>query len=628
LFLVALSACAKKEPTSPALETAPVLSALTAPTQVYMVGQTVFRISVQVEDDQGLPTVESVRFRIIRMEGAVEVQNGDLKDEGTDGDLVARDGIFSADLSSDFAGTTAGTFEISVLATDVSGNQSNTLRASISVLSGAADGSPALMNASAPTTIFVNPDFEFLLSVSAAHPDGLLNIKRVYYEYTPPTKPNPTLFGDLYDDGTHGDQVASDGTYTVALGSRLFPKTSGYYLRLLAEDVAGNLSNPLVVKVSGRSERAFEPLLSGLSAPNIVILDTLRSTIKFSLRIDDPQGLNDLSFVRFSVDLPDGSRAGHFEMADDGNIAISGDAAGGDGIFTGLYNLPIMPGEFRFVFQAKDQNDYLSNKIEHFIPATQLESPVVTNFLSPGLIVITDDQDETIAVSVDVSDPQGIGDIASVQYRLLNSAGEEVNGGPFAMFDDGMAASTGDSTAGDGRFSALVTFDGLSTAGGDHTFIFSARDQKDSSSNDLTRTLTVAFNHSPVLSNLVAPDSAETHPTQTKQFLLSVDVFDQEGLEDVELVRFRSFLPSVNGQPQQEAQNSPTEMFDDGDFFVNGDQIEADGIFSRIINLPAQNEVPVQEGDFKFVFEAWDKSGRVSNRIEHFVNVKNGTGVD
>jgi hypothetical protein len=69
-------------------------------------------------------------------------------------------------------------------------------------------------------------------------------------------------------------------------------------------------------------------------------------------------------------------------------------------------------------------------------------------------------------------------------------------------------------------------------------------------------------------------------------------------------------------------------MFDDGDFLVNGDQIEADGIFSRIINLPAQNEVPVQEGDFKFVFEAWDKSGRVSNRIEHFVNVKNGTGVD
>jgi hypothetical protein len=42
-----------------------------------------------------------------------------------------------------------------------------------------------------------------------------------------------------------------------------------------------------------------------------------------------------------------------------------------------------------------------------------------------------------------------------------------------------------------------------------------------------------------------------------------------------------------------------------------------DGTYSRIINLPPT----AIRGDFRFVFEARDKSGLVSNTIEHIMTV-------
>ena len=72
--------------------------------------------------------------------------------------------------------------------------------------------------------------------------------------------------------------------------------------------------------------------------------------------------------------------------------------------------------------------------------------------------------------------------------------------------------------------------------------------------------------NSPVISNLVAPDTVEIDPEQTRQILLSVDVDDAEGLDNIDIVQFRSFLPSGN-----EAQESPFELKDDGEILISGD---------------------------------------------------------
>ena len=47
------------------------------------------------------------------------------------------------------------------------------------------------------------------------------------------------------------------------------------------------------------------------------------------------------------------------------------------------------------------------------------------------------------------------------------------------------------------------------------------------------------------------------------------------------------------------------------------DEARADGTYSRIINLPPT----ALRGDFRFVFEARDKSGLSSNIIEHIMTV-------
>ena len=116
----------------------------------------------------------------------------------------------------------------------------------------------------------------------------------------------------------------------------------------------------------------------------------------------------------------------------------------------------------------------------------------------------------------------------------------------------------------------------------------------------------------PVIANLVAPDTVQIIPNGVVKILMSIDVSDPQGLSDINFVRFRSFLPGGN-----EATNSPFDLADDGNSSVTGDDVAGDGTYSILINLPSNTTT----GDFRFVFEAEDKSGKESNIIEHILTV-------
>jgi hypothetical protein len=603
-------ACSKDLPVDPGPDGTPLLSGLAVPSLLFNQSQTEFVISVLVESPSDPDAIGEVRYQITKTGSGNVVTEGRMLDDGTQGDLIPGDNRFTAQITGQFAQSDTGTFIISSFITTTQGQKSEPISAHVTIEAGSNGASPLITRATGPASVLADAAFDFVVTVEVTDPDGPEDIAKVRYVYAPPGLPNPTRDGELRDDGQEGDQTPGDGVYSVRYNNGDFSATADYQLRFQAEDRSGNFSNPQVVMIRGRMERTQEPLLANLVAPALIILEQVSTTgITLRLDVDDPQGIGDIDALHLLVTLPGGEQ-------DPGNpFAMQHD---GGNTFIASYELPILVGEFRFVFQARDKSNFLSNRIEHALAVTQIATPIITNAMLQAQVVIADMQDSTIVTSVQISDPQGLTDVAWVRYSVFQPDGQEVPDGPFAMVDDGDIAGSGDQTAGDGTYSGRFTFDAATALAGDYKFSYQAKDNSDSLSNVLEKTIAVFFNNSPELSNLVAPDTVAINPERTTQILITVDVADAEGLEDIEFVKFRSFLPDGN-----EARESPFELKDDGDRLVTGDQEAGDGTYSIVINLPSQG---VQPGDFTFIFKAEDKGGLSSDEIIHIMTVTDETG--
>jgi hypothetical protein len=117
----------------------------------------------------------------------------------------------------------------------------------------------------------------------------------------------------------------------------------------------------------------------------------------------------------------------------------------------------------------------------------------------------------------------------------------------------------------------------------------------------------------PVISNLVAPDTV-TIGTQKVLILVTVQVTDSAGLQDIKSVFFNSYVPPDN----HAAPGNPFIMYDNG---ANGDAVAGDGIYSLIVELPPPpTSVPL--GTYTWVFQAVSNEGDTSNVIIHKIVVQ------
>lgn len=113
--------------------------------------------------------------------------------------------------------------------------------------------------------------------------------------------------------------------------------------------------------------------------------------------------------------------------------------------------------------------------------------------------------------------------------------------------------------------------------------------------------------YKPIISNdIVDPDTAVV--TDTTSILTSVNVFDQDGLSDIDKVYFVVYRPNgtTNG-----AQNV---LFDDG-LSSHGDLTAGDGIYSLIIEIYSTNT----KGIYRLEFQAKDRNGNLSNILNHLL---------
>jgi hypothetical protein len=132
-------------------------------------------------------------------------------------------------------------------------------------------------------------------------------------------------------------------------------------------------------------------------------------------------------------------------------------------------------------------------------------------------------------------------------------------------------------------------------------------------SNAIIMPLTVfRGNHSPIISDLVGPDTV-TLGSQSQTILLTVNARDADGQADVARVVFNSYKP--NGSATG---GNPYLMFDDGLATTHGDVKAGDGIFSLLVVLPSNSQL----GTYRFEFQAFDRLNEPSNIIILRLTVK------
>ncbi|MFZ1289438.1 MAG: hypothetical protein WAR79_05080 [Melioribacteraceae bacterium] len=136
-----------------------------------------------------------------------------------------------------------------------------------------------------------------------------------------------------------------------------------------------NIKKVGIKKFKYYSEAAnLPPIISELNIPSEI---DKNSAFVFTIKVSDPNGLNDIKDVYFELLRPDSSvvyadannTKTEFPMFDNGDVSGSGDEVRGDGIFS-LKNSfddkpgkPVQLGNWHFKFNAVDKSGLISNTI-------------------------------------------------------------------------------------------------------------------------------------------------------------------------------------------------------------------------------------------------------------------------
>ena len=212
--------------------------------------------------------------------------------------------------------------------------------------------------------------------------------------------------------------------------------------------------------------------------------DPIDTTIVFSALVED---INANTLVTYTVlDLL-------------GNVIVSGDFTNnGGGKFSASAHFHILKqdvGTYSVKFQAVNDPENESNILVQSILVINGNNhqPVVSNLVMPGTVSIPPVGDTTfVKITVVVSDPDGLQDIASVSFTSRRPDSTVV--GIYPMYDDGgltpvipFGLKSGDAFAGDGIYTLTIPLTSSTTGNTYRDFSIIATDRSGESSNVLTQ---------------------------------------------------------------------------------------------------------------------------------------------
>lgn len=224
-----------------------------------------------------------------------------------------------------------------------------------------------------------------------------------------------------------------------------------------------------------------------------------------------------------------------------------------------------------------------------------VESPkfTITDFYAPDTVIYSQN-DSSFVINV-VLDSNSKFDGAWL--RLFSPNGEAINKQPVYLRDNGRLVD-GDSVEGDGKYSAKLYLSRYNS-NGTYELVIYANFALYGNNKVLThkfKYFNEQINYPPVLYNLSMPDTIEIETP----FAFTVQAYDQNGPEDIKKVSFK-FIRLEDGT--------------ESDFYQ---MTKSDDVyrFENIFSSAAKGKTR------KFIFQAEDQSGALSDSLTHYIYVK------
>ncbi len=201
--------------------------------------------------------------------------------------------------------------------------------------------------------------------------------------------------------------------------------------------------------------------------------------------VSDPSGPGNVRSVTYSLFAP--GQSGSFIRGDMQHIGMTDTTALYNAGFSFNLRRPDI-GAFLIEVQAENPSNRESNiLIASLIITRNNIRPRLFNLSAPDTLTRPTSGKRPVFFAVSAFDSDGPGDIATVFFRSLNSTNPNFE---FKLYDDGNRAVTGDSIAGDGRYSLIIAIDSTATLG-TKEFRFWARDKSLALSDSLARFITI-----------------------------------------------------------------------------------------------------------------------------------------
>ncbi|MEL6820967.1 MAG: hypothetical protein AAFP70_04330 [Calditrichota bacterium] len=340
-----------------------------------------------------------------------------------------------------------------------------------------------------------------------------------------------------------------------------------------------------------------EPEAISVTAVNVPGLLNLGSprfyTIAYS--VTHPEGVSAISGVTLNVFAADMTTVLQtLELFDDGGNMNpdAQDVIAGDGVYTNrLFSDPqvFSAGDVLIRATATTDGEQVSSSFAN-AEAVDNSEPVIANAILPDSLR----SGENIALSVEVSDPDELSNISTVEVRLQNLSGSTLRTLALNLQAGGTLTT--------GTYIGTIDSSFAAERQGDFQLTYQAEDLVGAFSNVISGPIYLE-NLAPFLTNVQLADTIQLPATGQDTLVVRVQANDPQGLSDLEAVEVT--VQRVGGTA------TVIEMFDNGDFTGTRDEVAGDGIYSRGLVLSQSSTA----GKFFFTFEGSDKVTNVSAAV-------------
>jgi hypothetical protein len=316
------------------------------------------------------------------------------------------------------------------------------------------------------TTLGSSNRLNLTLTATISDPQGASDISGASYSIFAPGGDSLVASGTINLVQPAVDSLPATGT--AAPGFAVDTVSAGTYrVDIQATDRAGHKSTTISQGIYiYKGKRA--PVLSLPGARWLA--QTVTDSVQYGIFVtaSDAGGLRDIAHVTFKA--VGSMNPATIEMYDDG-LKTHADAVAGDAVFS--VRAWIAPttsiSDVVLEFNAIDRENHGSATLRRPLDNSL---PIFNYFNVPTTIQRPASGSNLVSFIVGVQDANGLSDIDSVYFRNLSSTSASI----ILMFDDGDRTLHGDTLAGDGRYSRILSID-ASTSTGIKQFKFSVTDR-------------------------------------------------------------------------------------------------------------------------------------------------------